>query len=33
MHLGGYETFEALPQLAAGLRAAGYALVSLDEMF
>jgi len=33
MHLGGYETFEALPRIVAGLRAAGYVLVSLDEMF
>ncbi len=33
MHLGGYETFEALPQIVAGLCAAGNAIVSLDEMF
>jgi hypothetical protein len=33
MHLDGYETFEALPQIVVGLRAAGNALVSLDEMF
>ena len=32
MHLGGYETFEALPRIVAGLRAAGYDLVTLDEM-
>lgn len=32
MHLGGYETFEALPRVVAGLRDAGYALVSLDEL-
>jgi peptidoglycan/xylan/chitin deacetylase (PgdA/CDA1 family) len=33
MHLGGYETFEALPRIVAGLRAAGFSLVTLDEMF
>jgi peptidoglycan/xylan/chitin deacetylase (PgdA/CDA1 family) len=32
MHLGGYETFEALPQVVAGLESAGYDLVTLDEM-
>jgi peptidoglycan-N-acetylglucosamine deacetylase len=32
MHLGGYETFEALPAMVAGLRAAGYDLVNLDEL-
>jgi peptidoglycan/xylan/chitin deacetylase (PgdA/CDA1 family) len=32
MHLGGYETFEALPSVVDGLRAAGYDLVTLDEM-
>ena len=32
MHLGGYETFEALPRIVAGLRGAGYDLVTLDEM-
>jgi peptidoglycan-N-acetylglucosamine deacetylase len=32
MHLGGYETFEALPRIVQGLEAAGYALVTLDEM-
>lgn len=33
MHLGGYHTFEALPRIVAGLRDAGYDLVTLDEMF
>jgi peptidoglycan/xylan/chitin deacetylase (PgdA/CDA1 family) len=33
MHLGGYETYEALPRIVAGLRADGFALVTLDEMF
>jgi len=32
MHLGGYETFEALPRIVSGLRDAGYELVSLDEL-
>jgi peptidoglycan-N-acetylglucosamine deacetylase len=32
MHLGGYETFEALPRVVSGLRAAGYDLVTLDEL-
>jgi alpha-beta hydrolase superfamily lysophospholipase len=32
MHLGGYETFEALPSVVDGLRSAGYDLVTLDEM-
>jgi peptidoglycan/xylan/chitin deacetylase (PgdA/CDA1 family) len=32
MHLGGYETFEALPRLVAGLQDAGFQLVSLDEL-
>jgi peptidoglycan/xylan/chitin deacetylase (PgdA/CDA1 family) len=32
MHLGGYETFEALPRIVAGLQAAGYDLVTLDEL-
>ena len=32
MHLGGYETFEALPRIVGGLRDAGYKLVNLDEM-
>jgi peptidoglycan-N-acetylglucosamine deacetylase len=33
MHLGGYETYAALPRIVDGLRAAGYDLVTLDEMF
>ena len=32
MHLGGYETYEALPEMVAGLRAAGFDLVNLDEL-
>ncbi|HUQ77243.1 MAG TPA: polysaccharide deacetylase family protein [Patescibacteria group bacterium] len=32
MHLGGYETFKALPRIVAGLGDAGYELVTLDEM-
>ena len=32
MHLGGYETFEALPRIVAGLEGSGYDLVSLDEL-
>lgn len=32
MHLGGFETFEALPRIVAGLESAGYDLVTLDEM-
>ena len=32
MHLGGYETFEALPRIVDGLEAGGYDLVTLDEM-
>jgi len=32
MHLGGYETFAALPRLVEGLESAGYVLVTLDEM-
>lgn len=32
MHLGGYETFDALPRIVAGLRAAGFDLVTLDEL-
>lgn len=32
MHLGGDETFDALPRIVEGLRAAGSTLVSLDEM-
>jgi len=33
MHLGGYETFKALPRIVEGLRAADYDFVTLDEMF
>ncbi len=32
MHLGGFETFEALPRVASGLTDAGYELVTLDEI-
>jgi Predicted xylanase/chitin deacetylase len=32
MHLGGYETFEALPRIVDGLQAADFDLVTLDEM-
>ena len=32
MHLGGYETFEALPRVVGGLRDAGFELVRLDEL-
>jgi peptidoglycan/xylan/chitin deacetylase (PgdA/CDA1 family) len=32
MHLGGYETYEALPAIVAGLRDRGLALVTLDEL-
>lgn len=32
MHLGGYETFAALPRIVSGLRAAGFELVTLDEL-
>lgn len=32
MHLGGYKTFEALPRIVEGLRAAGYDLVTIDEI-
>ena len=32
MHLGGYETMEALPRIVDGLRAEDYDLVSLDEL-
>jgi peptidoglycan/xylan/chitin deacetylase (PgdA/CDA1 family) len=33
MHLGGYETYKALPAVVAGLRDRGYDLVTLDAMF
>lgn len=32
MHLGGYETYEALPRIVDSLRAAGFDLVTLDEL-
>ena len=32
MHLGGYETYEALPRIIDGLRGKGYDLVNLDTM-
>jgi len=32
MHLGGYETFEALPRVVEGLRDRGFDLVTLDEL-
>ena len=32
MHLGGYETLEALPRVVDGLREAGFDLVTLDEL-
>jgi len=32
MHLGGYETFDALPRIVQGLRGAGFGLVTLDEL-
>lgn len=32
MHLGGYETLEALPQIVEGLQAAGFDLVTLDQL-
>lgn len=33
MHLGGYETYKALPRVVDGLRARGLDLVSLDQLF
>ncbi|MEX2183700.1 MAG: polysaccharide deacetylase family protein [Chloroflexota bacterium] len=33
MHLGGYETYAALPRIVAGLHDRGFDLVTLDEMF
>jgi peptidoglycan/xylan/chitin deacetylase (PgdA/CDA1 family) len=32
MHLGGYETYAALPRIVAGLRNAGFDLVNLDSL-
>lgn len=32
MHLGGYETLDALPAIVRGLRAAGYRLVTVERM-
>jgi peptidoglycan-N-acetylglucosamine deacetylase len=32
MHLGGYETFKALPRVVEGLQTAGYDLVTLDRL-
>jgi peptidoglycan/xylan/chitin deacetylase (PgdA/CDA1 family) len=32
MHLGGYETLDALPRIIDGLADKGYGLVSLDEL-
>jgi peptidoglycan/xylan/chitin deacetylase (PgdA/CDA1 family) len=32
MHLGGYETFEALPRVVGGLRDRGFDLVNLDQL-
>jgi len=32
MHLGGYETYEALPAIVEGLRARGVQLANLDEL-
>jgi peptidoglycan/xylan/chitin deacetylase (PgdA/CDA1 family) len=32
MHLGGYETLDALPEIVAGLQARGYTLVTLDRL-
>ncbi|MGI8926599.1 MAG: polysaccharide deacetylase family protein [Tepidiformaceae bacterium] len=32
MHLGGYNTFEALPRIVAGLRERGFQLVTVGEM-
>lgn len=32
MHLGGYETLDALPDIVSGLRARGLTLVTLEEM-
>ncbi len=32
MHLGGYNTYAALPEIMAGLRASGLLLVTLSTM-
>jgi peptidoglycan/xylan/chitin deacetylase (PgdA/CDA1 family) len=32
MHLGGYETYEALPRVVGGLRDRGFELATLDEL-
>lgn len=32
MHLGGYETFQALPRIVEGLDDAGYELATIDEL-
>lgn len=32
MHLGGYETFDALPRIVSGLGDTGHELVNLDEL-
>jgi peptidoglycan/xylan/chitin deacetylase (PgdA/CDA1 family) len=32
MHLGGYETLEALPRVVSALESAGFGLVTLDEL-
>ncbi len=32
MHLGGYETYAALPRMVGGLMAAGFDLVNLDQL-
>ncbi len=32
MHLGGYETYAALPGIVDGLTAAGFDLVNLDQL-
>ncbi len=32
LHLGGYETYKALPRIIDGLRAKGFDLVHLDAM-
>jgi len=32
MHVGGYQTVNALPEIITGLRDVGYELVKLDEL-